>query len=84
MRFSVYCLAFYSELNNHKTDTQNKISIEETVITWFSFKPGLELTGFRTTQLIFQQFYLTWARDPIETNTWSAANLNKTRDLVKQ
>ena len=52
--------------NNQKTDTQNKISIEETVITWFTFKPGLELTGFRTTQLCFQQFYLAWARDPIE------------------
>ena len=34
MRFFVYCLAFYFELNNHKTDTQNKICktncIEET------------------------------------------------------
>ena len=62
MRFSVYCLAFYFELNNHKTDTQNKISIEETVITWFTFQPGLELTGFRTTHRCFQQFYLTSPR----------------------
>ena len=43
------------ELNNHKTDTQTKAakqnSIEETAIIWFNFIAGLELTGFRTTQL---------------------------------
>ena len=33
MGFSVYCLVFYFELNNNKTDAQNKLSIEETVIT---------------------------------------------------
>ena len=58
------------ELNNHKTDTQTKAakqnSIEETAIIWFTFKPGLKLTGFQTTQLYFQQFYVTWARDPTE------------------
>ena len=43
-----------------------KNSTEETVIIWFTFKPGLELTGFRTTQLCLEQFYLTWARDPIK------------------
>ena len=83
MRFSVYCLAFYFKLNNHKTDTQNKISIEETVTTWFTFKPALELTGFQATQLCFQQFYLKWAHDPIETSIWSAVNLNKTHDVDK-
>ena len=79
MRFSVYCLAFHSELNNHKTDTQNKIFMEEIVITGFSFKPGLELTGFRTTQLCFQQFYLTWAHNLIENQqqlkTWACNNV---------
>ena len=49
--------------NSHKTDTQNKSCqkkcIEETVTIRFTFKPGLELTGFRTTQLCFEQFYLT-------------------------
>ena len=54
------------EFNNHKTDTQNKaikknICREEIVIIWFTFEPGLELTGFRTTRFCFQQ-----ARDPIE------------------
>ena len=45
----------------HKTKFVNKkiICVEETVIAWFSFKPGLELTGFRTTQLCFQQVNLT-------------------------
>ena len=60
MGFSVYFLAFYFEFNKHKTDTQNKscqqnICREETVIIWFTFKPGLELTSFRTTWLCFQQ-----------------------------
>ena len=72
MRFSVYCLAFYFEFNNHKIDTlnksckQNNICIEETAIIWFTFKPGLELTGFRTTWFCFQQVKQTKARDPIE------------------
>ena len=26
--------------------------IEETVLIWFTFKPGLELTGFRTTGVL--------------------------------
>ena len=36
----------------HKTKAaKKKHSIEETVIILFTLKPGLELTGFRTTQL---------------------------------
>ena len=51
----------------HKPKAVNKnISIEETVIIWFAFKPGLELTGFRTTRFYFQQVNMTWARHPID------------------
>ena len=56
----------YTNNRYTKQKLRNKISIEETVISWFAFKPGLELTGFWAAQLYFQQFYLTWARDPIE------------------
>ena len=55
MRFAVYVWpSKYVGFNNHKTDTQNK-SGEETVIIWFTLKSGLELTGFRTARLSFQQ-----------------------------
>ena len=52
MRFSVYYLAFYFELNNHKTDTQIKTKAAKKYIykrnryNLITFKPGLELTGF--------------------------------------
>ena len=86
MKFSVHCLAFYFELNNHKTDTQNKncktkIFIEETVIIWLTFKPGLELTGFQPTQHCFEQFYRHEPAIQSKTNTWSVVNFNKTHDL---
>ena len=76
-------------LRNHLKQSRNKsckqsISREETVVIWFTFKPGSELTGFQATRLCFQQVNLTWAREPIESSTWSAVNFNKTRarDMV--
>ena len=78
MGFSVYCLAFNFEFNNHKTKAcKQSICREESVIIWFTFKPGLELTGFQATLLRFQKVNLTWARDPIEHSTWSAVILIK-------
>ena len=48
MKFSVYCLAFYFELNNHKNDTQNKSCEKKHFYRRHSsnlgyfYKPGLE------------------------------------------
>ena len=42
----------------NKTKAVNKkknIRREETVIIWFTFKSGLELTGFQSVRLSFQQ-----------------------------
>ena len=36
----------------HETSCKKKL-LEETVIIWFTFKPGLKLTGLRKTQLCF-------------------------------
>ena len=51
MRFSVYCLAF-------KTDKQNKsckkiLSIEETVIIWFTFKLDSSWQAFEQPSFVF-------------------------------
>ena len=53
----MYCLAFCLSFNNHKihnTKAVKNIYIEEKVIVWLTFNPGLALTGFRTTCLCLQ------------------------------
>ena len=54
--------------NQYTKQKLQKNSLEETVIIWFAFKPGLELT------LAFEQPSSVF-------NTLSAVNFNKTHDL---
>ena len=51
-------------------------------IFFFTYKPGLALTGIRTIQLCFQQVKLAWARVPKKTSTWSAVNFKKHATLL--
>ena len=39
-----------SHLKLHKTQAMDNIFIEENLLPWLNFNPGLELTGFRTTR----------------------------------
>ena len=39
-----------SNLKLHKTQAMDNIFIEEKLLPWLNFNPGLELTGFRTTR----------------------------------
>ena len=48
----------------------------DTVIFWFTFNPGLELTGFQTTWLLDMSL-----RSNQKTSTWSEVNFNKTCEL---
>ena len=43
----------------HKTKQQKNICIEEKVIIWLTFKPGLALTGLQTIPPCFQQVNVT-------------------------
>ena len=56
MRFSVL---------NYKA-AKKSICIEEKVIIWINFNPGLVLAGFQTILPGFKQVNWTWARRPIE------------------
>ena len=72
MRFSVL---------KNKAAAKINICIEEKVIIWINFNPGLALAGFQTILPGFKQVNRTWASDPIKTIIWSAVNFGKTRDL---
>ena len=62
MRFSV--LNFIS-IKQSSSSKKKNICIEEKVIIWINFNPGLALAGFQTVLPGFKQVNRTWARDPI-------------------
>ena len=64
MRFSV--LNFINIKQSSSSKKKKNICIEEKVIIWINFNPGLALAGFQTILPGFKQVNQTWARDPMK------------------
>ena len=56
---------------------QKKHLYRRKVITQINFNPGLPFAGFQTILPNFQQFNMTWARDPIENQYLVSGQLQK-------
>ena len=72
MRFSLYCLTFYFELNNHKTDTQNKSCKKkfhrrnnyEGPMIWFAFKTWIRVNRLPNNPAVFSTILLDMSLRP--------------------
>ena len=77
MRFSVLSFTITIILYPKQSNKNIKFCIEEKVIIWLNFNPGLALAGFRKILPGFQQVNLTWTRDPIENQHLVSGQLKK-------